>query len=122
MLPRLEERFDVLAVDLPGFGRSEPLPPGVDPTPEALAAAVEDEMRRAGFDRAHIAGNSLGGWIALELARRGRSRTVTAISPGGSSTEGRRSGAQACSGRCAGLRRVRPSLSRSCATPSRERC
>jgi len=83
MLPRLEERFDVLAVDLPGFGRSEPLPPGVDPTPEALAAAVEDEMRRAGFDRAHIAGNSLGGWIALELARRGRSRTVTAISPAG---------------------------------------
>ncbi len=40
-------------------------------------------MGRAGFDRAHIAGNSLGGWIALELARRGRAETVTAISPGG---------------------------------------
>jgi len=83
MLPHLEERFDVLAVDLPGFGRSEPLPPGVDSTPEALAGAVGDEMRRAGFDRAHIAGNSLGGWIALELARCGGSRTVTAISPAG---------------------------------------
>jgi pimeloyl-ACP methyl ester carboxylesterase len=83
MLPLLEERFDVLAVDMPGFGRSAPLPPGVDSTPEALADAVEDEMGRAGFDRAHLAGNSLGGWVSLELARRGRALTVTAISPAG---------------------------------------
>src|SRR3954452_5586040 len=83
MLPLLEDRFDVLAVDLPGFGYSKPLPPSVDSTPEALADAVEDEMARAGFDRAHIAGNSLGGWVALELARRGRAETVTAISPAG---------------------------------------
>ena len=40
-------------------------------------------MLGAGFDSAHLAGNSLGGWIALELARRGRARTVTAISPAG---------------------------------------
>ena len=83
MLPQLEERFDVLAVDMPGFGRSEPFPPGIDSTAEALADAVEDEMARAGFDRAHFAGNSLGGWVSLELARRGRAETVTAISPGG---------------------------------------
>src|ERR671917_131800 len=83
MLPLLGDRFDVLAVDLPGFGHSDPFPPGFDSTPEALADAVEDEMARAGFDRAHIAGNSLGGWIALELARRGRAETVTAISPAG---------------------------------------
>jgi pimeloyl-ACP methyl ester carboxylesterase len=83
MLPLLDERFDVLAVDLPGFGRSDPFASGVDPTPAALADAGEDEMARAGFDRPHIAGNSLGGWIALELARRGRAETVTAISPAG---------------------------------------
>ena len=83
MLPQLERRFDVLAVDLPGFGHSEPLPAGVASTPEALADAVEREMLGAGFDTAHISGNSLGGWIALELARRGRARTVTAISPAG---------------------------------------
>jgi pimeloyl-ACP methyl ester carboxylesterase len=59
MLPLLEERFEVLAVDLPGFGRSAALPPGVESTPEALADAVEDEMGRAGFDRAHFSGNSL---------------------------------------------------------------
>jgi pimeloyl-ACP methyl ester carboxylesterase len=81
MLPLLEPRFDVLAVDLPGFGYSEPLPHGVAPTAEALADAVERELDAAGFHSAHLAGNSLGGWIALELARRGRARTVTAISP-----------------------------------------
>jgi pimeloyl-ACP methyl ester carboxylesterase len=83
MLPELERRFDVLAMDLPGFGRSDPIPAGTDPTAEALADAVERQMLGAGFDTAHIAGNSLGGWIALELARRGRARTVTAISPAG---------------------------------------
>ena len=71
-LPLLEERFDVLAVDMPGFGHSEPFPPGVDSTAEALADAVEDEMGRAGFDRAHIAGNSLGGWSARAGATRAR--------------------------------------------------
>jgi pimeloyl-ACP methyl ester carboxylesterase len=40
MLSRLEERFDVLAVDLPAFGHSEPFPPEVDSTPEALADTV----------------------------------------------------------------------------------
>jgi pimeloyl-ACP methyl ester carboxylesterase len=83
MLPLLEPRFDVLAVDLPGFGNSPPLPPRTEPTPEALADAVEAAMDDAGFDRAHLAGNSLGGWIAFELARRGRALTVTAISPAG---------------------------------------
>src|SRR3954451_874418 len=83
MLSLLEPRFDVLAVDMPGFGYSDPLPSEVDSTPEALADAVEDEMGRAGFDRAHIAGNSLGGWVGLELARRGRAETLTALSPSG---------------------------------------
>src|SRR5215218_10824686 len=72
MLPRLEERFEVLAVDLPGFGHSEPFPPGLDSTPEALADAVEDEMARAGFDKAHIAGNSLAARpVAAEPPRTG---------------------------------------------------
>jgi pimeloyl-ACP methyl ester carboxylesterase len=83
MLPLLEPRFDVLAVDLPGFGHSAPLPAGVPPTAEALADAVEREMDAAGFETAHVAGNSLGGWIALVLGRRGRARSITAISPAG---------------------------------------
>src|SRR5829696_4117558 len=83
MLPQLETSFDVLALDLPGFGHSSPLPAGVEPTPEALGDAVEEAMDEAGFTAAHLAGNSLGGWIALELARRERALTVTAFSPGG---------------------------------------
>ena len=83
MLPPLEESFDVLAVDLPGFGHSPPLPPGLDSTPEALADAVERAMDEAGFETAHLSGNSLGGWVALELARRGRARTCVPISPAG---------------------------------------
>jgi pimeloyl-ACP methyl ester carboxylesterase len=83
MLPLLERDFDVLAVDMPGFGHSPPLPSGTESTPEALADAVEAAMDDAGFDKAHVAGNSLGGWIALELARRGRAQTAVAISPAG---------------------------------------
>jgi pimeloyl-ACP methyl ester carboxylesterase len=83
MLPLLEPRFDVLAVDLPGFGYSPRLPSATQSTPEALADAVERAMDDVGFERAHVAGNSLGGWITLELARRGRALTVTAISPAG---------------------------------------
>ena len=118
MLPLLEERFDVLAVDMLGHGHSEPLPGGVDSTPEALADAVEDEMGRAGFDSAHIAGNSLGGWVALELARRGRARTVTGISPRAFRTAVRPPGAWASCVGCAGWRGTRRRPSRCCATRS----
>jgi pimeloyl-ACP methyl ester carboxylesterase len=83
MLPLLERSFDVLAVDLPGFGRSPALPPGTACTPEALADAVAEAMDEAGFEQAVLCGNSLGGWIALELARRGRATSVVAISPAG---------------------------------------
>lgn len=83
MLPLLEDRFDVLAPDLPGFGHSGSLPAGVACTPAALADAVEGAMDEHGFDTAHVAGNSLGGWIALELARRGRARTCVGLSPAG---------------------------------------
>jgi pimeloyl-ACP methyl ester carboxylesterase len=83
MLPLLERDFDVLAVDLPGHGHSPPFPPGTASTPEALADAVEEAMDAAGFGNAYVAGNSLGGWISLELGRRGRARSVVAISPAG---------------------------------------
>ena len=83
VLPILAERFDVIAVDLPGFGDSEPLPTGFEPNPAALAAAVADTLTRLGVDTAHVAGNSLGGWIALELAALWPVRSVTALSPAG---------------------------------------
>jgi pimeloyl-ACP methyl ester carboxylesterase len=79
----LAGRRDVIAVDLPGFGRSPALPEGVVPTPQALAGAVGGLMDELGIERAHVAGNSLGGWIALELARSGRAVSVVGLCPAG---------------------------------------
>jgi pimeloyl-ACP methyl ester carboxylesterase len=81
VLPSLERRHDVLAISLPGYGESPPLER--EPTVPALADAVEEELDATGWETAHIAGNSLGGWVAAELARRGRARSVVAISPAG---------------------------------------
>jgi pimeloyl-ACP methyl ester carboxylesterase len=74
---------DVIAVDLPGFGRSPALPAEITPTPEALARAVAAFLDDLGIDTAHVAGNSLGGWVALELAKAGRARSVVGLCPAG---------------------------------------
>lgn len=83
VLPTLQARHDVLAVGLAGHAGCERLGPGVAPSVAALTDVVERDLDRAGISQAHIAGNSLGGWIALELAKRGRARSVVAISPAG---------------------------------------
>ena len=71
---------DVISVDLPGFSGSPPLDGG-EPTPERLAAAVARLLDELGVETAHVAGNSLGGGVALELGRLGRARSVTCLSP-----------------------------------------
>jgi len=83
VLPALQTRHDVIAVDLPGFGASPPLASGIPSTVSALTDAVESSLDAAELDRPRVAGNSLGGWIGLELARRGRVRSVVGLSPGG---------------------------------------
>ncbi len=79
----LEGSFDVLIVNLAGHVGGPELAPDVEICVEALVDAVERDMDAAGFRDAHLVGNSLGGWIALELAMRGRARSVAAISPAG---------------------------------------
>ncbi len=81
VLPTLEARHDVLSLSLPGFGESPALVG--QPTVPALVDSVEDAMDAAGIARAHLVGNSLGGWITAELAARGRARSVAAICPAG---------------------------------------
>lgn len=56
-----------------------------------IVDAVEHAMDEAGLDTAHVAGNSLGGWVGLELARRGRARSLVAIAPAGGWVAGSRS-------------------------------
>ncbi|HLU71416.1 MAG TPA: alpha/beta fold hydrolase [Nonomuraea sp.] len=83
VMDRLAAARDVIAVDLPGFGRSPGLPDGVPYTAESLADAVESFCALLGIREPHVAGNSLGGYLALELASRGTVRTATALSPAG---------------------------------------
>jgi pimeloyl-ACP methyl ester carboxylesterase len=82
----LSDNYDVIAIDLPGFGRSLALPSGVAPTAVALADAVEGELDRLGVAAFHVAGYSLGARVALELATRGRTLSVIAIAPDGLGT------------------------------------
>jgi pimeloyl-ACP methyl ester carboxylesterase len=83
VLGALSETHDVILLDLPGFGRSPALAPGVLPTASALADAVEADMDALGVASFHVAGYSLGARIAFELATRGRILSVIAIAPDG---------------------------------------
>jgi pimeloyl-ACP methyl ester carboxylesterase len=90
VLPLLRDRHDVLALDLPGFGAAAPLPGR--PTIPALADAVEAELDRAGLARPAVAGNSMGGSVGLELARRGRAEWIVVLGPSGAETPPERLG------------------------------
>ena len=81
VIPHLTEQFDVFAPNLPGHaGRPRPARPH---TISDLADGLEADLDSAGIETAHLVGNSLGGWLAVELARRGRARSVVALSPAG---------------------------------------
>ena len=86
VLPALERRHDVLAPTLAGHAGGPPLDDRI--TGGELADAVERAMDEAGFATAHVAGNSLGGYVALQLAARGRARSVVALAPAGGSEVG----------------------------------
>jgi pimeloyl-ACP methyl ester carboxylesterase len=81
VLPALERAHDVLAVTLAGHAGGPALDGGVTDT--TLVDGVAAAMDAAGFARAHLVGNSLGGWVALQLAARGRAASVVALAPAG---------------------------------------
>jgi pimeloyl-ACP methyl ester carboxylesterase len=83
VIGRLAAEREVLALDLPGFGSTPQLAPELEPTAANLAAAVNEACEARGIDRPHVAGNSLGGWVGLEMGRAGWAASVTAISPAG---------------------------------------
>jgi pimeloyl-ACP methyl ester carboxylesterase len=91
VIPRLAERHAVFVPTALGHrGGSEP-----SARPVRIAHIVDDAERcldRLGIGRAHLAGNSMGGWVALELARRGRALSVCALSPAGMWDHGGRVG------------------------------
>jgi pimeloyl-ACP methyl ester carboxylesterase len=81
LVPDLTHDFEVLRPDFPGFGASPPI--ATDPTPQAFADEVERLLDTLGWERPQIAGHSMGGWVALELAKRGRASAVVALAPAG---------------------------------------
>jgi pimeloyl-ACP methyl ester carboxylesterase len=82
IIPLLARQREVIAIDLPGHGES-PLAAGVEPTPIGYALVVAAILDRLGLQSVDVAGNSVGGWTALELAKLGRARSVVALGPAG---------------------------------------
>jgi pimeloyl-ACP methyl ester carboxylesterase len=86
VLPALERRHDVLALTLAGHAGGPALDGEIGDT--VLADAVARAMDNLGWATAHLVGNSLGGYVALQLAARGRARTVVALAPAGGWAKG----------------------------------
>ncbi|HSD78136.1 MAG TPA: alpha/beta hydrolase, partial [Solirubrobacteraceae bacterium] len=100
--PFLEPHHEVVALTALGH-RGGPAPAR---RPATVRDLVDDTVRaldQRGLDRPHIAGNSLGGWMAIELARRGRARTACALSPAGCWTAG-------TAEQTAGVRKIRRAI------------
>ncbi|MGZ5367074.1 MAG: alpha/beta fold hydrolase [Aeromicrobium sp.] len=80
---QLAGRYDVIAVDLAGFGESASYPEGVPYDMETACENLAANFAEWGIERPHVVGNSLGGAISLELGARGIVASVTAINPAG---------------------------------------
>jgi pimeloyl-ACP methyl ester carboxylesterase len=87
VLPALERRFEVLAPTLAGHAGG-PGFPAAAASDEAIVDAVEAALDTAGWEAPAVAGNSLGGFVGLRLAERGRARSVVALAPAGGWTDG----------------------------------
>jgi pimeloyl-ACP methyl ester carboxylesterase len=74
VVPALARERRVIAVDIPGFGDSPPN--GTAPTAGGFAACLDDWFAEQGLGRPHVAGNSMGGAIALALAQSAAGRAT----------------------------------------------
>jgi len=83
VLPYLSEHCDCIAVDMPGFGESAELPDDTRATAREIAATIASTLDGLEIERAHMAGLSLGGWVALEFGKTDRCLSVTALCAAG---------------------------------------
>src|SRR5690242_4892836 len=84
LLTRLEDRFEVIAPTLTGHDGGPPVPPeGIGSSIAEATDHLEGILDDLGVADAHLVGNSMGGALSLELAKRGRARSMVGISPGG---------------------------------------
>jgi pimeloyl-ACP methyl ester carboxylesterase len=83
VLPELSAKHPVFTPTLAGHRGGPPLPAAPTRVVDRIVDAMCAQLDEAAIDTAHLVGNSLGGWVALELARRGRAQSVLALSPAG---------------------------------------
>ena len=84
VLADLVARYEVIAPTLSGHNGGPPYPSGADLDKLADAGdSLERHLDELGVGTAHFVGNSMGGALALEVAKRGRARSVVGFSPGG---------------------------------------
>ncbi len=83
LLGDLVARYEVVAPTLAGHDGGKPMPPGTALNYASSTDLLEEHLDELGLDTVHVVGNSMGGALALELAKRGRARSVVALAPGG---------------------------------------
>jgi pimeloyl-ACP methyl ester carboxylesterase len=83
LLAELVARYEVVAPTLAGHDGGKPMPTGTALNYESSTDLLEQHLDELGLDTVHVVGNSMGGALALELAKRGRARSVVALAPGG---------------------------------------
>jgi len=88
LLGELVARYEVVAPTLAGHDGGKPLPAGTELNFAGSTDLLEEHLDELGLDTVHVVGNSMGGALALELAKRGRARSVVALAPAGGWTQG----------------------------------
>lgn len=88
LLDGLSVRYEVIAPALAGHDGGKPLPEGTALNFASSTDLLEAHLDELGLDTVHVVGNSMGGALALELAKRGRARSVVALAPAGGWTPG----------------------------------
>lgn len=83
LLAELVARYEVIAPSLAGHDGGKALPTGTSLDFAGSTDLLEEHLDELGLDTVHVAGNSMGGALALELAKRGRARSVVALAPAG---------------------------------------
>lgn len=88
LLGELAARYEVIAPTLAGHDGGPPFPRDLPMTIAGSADSLESHLDELGVGSAHLVGNSLGGALALELAKRGRAHSVLALAPAGGWSDG----------------------------------
>jgi pimeloyl-ACP methyl ester carboxylesterase len=84
VLADLVARYEVIAPTLSGHNGGPAYPSGAALQKIGDAGdSLEHHLDELGVGTAHFVGNSMGGALALEVAKRGRARSVVGLSPGG---------------------------------------